>query len=165
MSDLVDDQLEAIDFAVAAFRVEGEWEVQEITRDHLESVTTFAEALRRLPGDTGALGMVAVDEDFFVLVRVTGSQVRVLLSDVTAADEWDLAESVVDLLRLPDPDDDDDPVPVGDLDIVGDLGMDADDMGDLLDDDELFPDEMLSEIAQQLGFGEPFDEAVGLSAV
>ena len=29
-------------------------------------------ALRRVSGDDGAVGMVAVDEDFFVLVRVVG---------------------------------------------------------------------------------------------
>ena len=32
----------------------------------------------------------------------------------------------------------------------------------LLDDVDLYPDEMLSEIAGQLGFGEQFDDAVGL---
>ena len=40
--------------------------------------------------------------------------------------------------------------------------MTAMDMGALLDDEELFPDEMLSEVARRLGFGPTFDDAVGL---
>jgi hypothetical protein len=38
------------------------------------------------------------------------------------------------------------------------------DMGVLLDDYELYPDEMLSDVADRLGFGELFDEAVGLAS-
>ena len=55
--------------------------------------------------------MVSVDEDFFVLVRVKGSTTRVLLSDVTAAEEWELARSVVEFLGLPPPEEDEEPEP------------------------------------------------------
>ncbi len=34
----------------------------------------------------------------------------------------------------------------------------------LLDDFELYPDEMLSDVARRLGFGSLFDEAVGLAS-
>ena len=56
---------------------------------------SLAGALRRFPGDGGAIGMVAIDEDFFVIVRVAGPSVRILLSDITAAEEWELASSAV----------------------------------------------------------------------
>ncbi len=46
-------------------------------------------------------------------------------------------------------------MPAGDLDILGDLGLHAMDMGVLLDDDELYPDEVLSDVARRLGFGSP----------
>jgi hypothetical protein len=42
--------------------------------------------------------------------------------------------------------------------------MHAMDMGVLLDDDDLYPDEMLSDVARRLGFGSLFDEAVGLAS-
>lgn len=84
-------QLEGIDFALAAYREEGVWALEEVAHDVLEDLDTFAAALRRFPGDFGALGLVAVDEDFFLMVRVAGPQVRLLLSDVTAAEEWELA--------------------------------------------------------------------------
>jgi putative tRNA adenosine deaminase-associated protein len=158
------EQIQGIDFALAAFREEGEWTVQEVVHDLLIDLDTFTAALRRLPGDFGVLGLVAVDEDFFLVVRVTGPQVRILLSDVTAADEWELARAALDLLGLPTPEEDDEQAPAGDLDILSDLGMSAMDLGLLLDDLDLYPDEMLSDIARHLGFGPMFDEEVGLAS-
>ncbi len=158
------DQLDSVDFALAAYREEGVWQVQELAHDVLVDIETLAQALRRFPGDGGAMGMVGIDEDFFVLVRVAGARTRVLLSDVTAAEEWELASSAVEYLGLPDPDEEDEPTPAGELDLLDDLGMSAMDMGVLLDDDELYPDEMLSEIARKLGFGKLFDDAVGFTS-
>lgn len=158
------EQIEGIDFALAVYREEGVWRVQEIAHDLLEDVETLAGALRRFPGDFGALALVAVDEDFFIIARVAGPQVRLLLSDITAADEWELASSAVDFLGLPQPEDEDPQVPAGDLDLLGDLGMHAMDMGVLLDDVDLYPDEMLSDVARRLGFGELFDDAIGLTS-
>jgi putative tRNA adenosine deaminase-associated protein len=160
----VSEQIEGIDFAVAAYREEGEWQVQELVHEVLADVPTLAAALRRFPGDGGAIGMIAIDEDFFVIVRVAGPTVRILLSDITAAEEWELASSAVDELGLPEPEDEDEQAPAGDLDILGDLGMAAIDMGVLLDDFDLYPDEMLSDVARRLGFGPLFDEAVGLTS-
>ncbi len=155
---------DAVDFALAAYREEGVWQVAELTHDHVEDVETLASALRRFPGDHGAVGLVAIDEDFFVVVRVAGQQTRVLLSDVTAASEWELAASAVEFLQLPMPEDEDDPEAAGDLDLLGDLGMHAMAFAALLDDEELYPDEMLSDVARRLGFGEQFDDAVGFTS-
>jgi putative tRNA adenosine deaminase-associated protein len=158
------EQIDGIDFAVAAYREEGVWQVLELAHDVLTDVERLAAALRRFPGDGGAIGMIAIDEDFFIIVRVAGPAVRLLLSDITAADEWEIARSAVEDLGLPEPEDDDDQVPAGDLDILGDLGMSAMDMAVMLDDFDLYPDEMLSDVARRLGFGPLFDEAVGLTS-
>ncbi|CAI9401540.1 tRNA adenosine deaminase-associated protein [Nocardioides sp. T2.26MG-1] len=158
------DQIDGVDFALAAYREDGVWTVQELAHDVIEEIDTLAAALRRFPGDGGAVGLVGVDEDFFVIVRVAGPTTRVLLSDITAADEWELASSAVEFLGLPMPEDEDDQVPAGDLDLLGDLGMHAMDMGVLLDDFDLYPDEMLSDVARRLGFGKLFDDAVGLTS-
>ena len=158
------DQIDGVDFALAAYREEGVWAVAELTHDHVEDVETLASALRRFPGDHGAVGLVAIDEDFFVVIRVAGHQTRVLLSDVTAASEWELAASAVEYLQLPMPEDEDEPEAAGDLDLLGDLGMQAMDLAALLDDDELYPDEMLSDVARRLGFGQLFDDAVGFTS-
>ena len=91
-------------------------------------------------------------------------EARVLLSDVTAATEWPIARSVVEELELPMPEDEDDQLPAGDLGIVADLGLPAMDMGALLDDYDLYPDEILGDIAHRLGFGSLYDETLGVAA-
>ena len=158
------DQSDAIDYALAAYREEGAWQVQEMVQDHLQDVDALAHALRRFPGDGGAVGLVSIDEDFFLIVRVAGASTRVLLSDITAADEWEMSGSAVDFLHLPMPEDDDEPAPAGDLDLLGDLGLHAMDLAILLDDPDLYPDDALSDIARRLGFGQQFDDTVGLTS-
>jgi putative tRNA adenosine deaminase-associated protein len=158
------EQSGEVDFALAAWLEDGTWQVQDIASPAYESIESLGHALRHVSGEAGAVGMVAVDEDFFVIVRVDHTTTRVLLSDVTAADEWELAQSAIDFLGLPPPEDDDVEVPAGDLDLLGDLGLHASELGALLDDVELYPDEMLSEIARRLGFGKLFDDAVGLTS-
>jgi putative tRNA adenosine deaminase-associated protein len=156
---------EGVDFALAVYREEGVWQLQEIPRERIADIDALAAELRRYPGDNGSLGLVSVDEDFFLVVRVQGAHVRVLLSDITAATDWPIARAAVDFLDLPLVEDDDEQVPAGDLGLVADLGMGAMDMGALLDDFELYPDEMLGDIAGRLGFGSLYDEVVGATTV
>jgi putative tRNA adenosine deaminase-associated protein len=158
------EQVDGVDFALAVYREDGEWTAQELAHDVLVDVDTLVHALRRFPGDGGALGLIAIDEDFFVVVRVAGAATNILLSDITAADEWELAGDALDHLGLPMPEDEDAPEPAGDLGILADMGMSAMDMGILLDDVDLYPDEMVSEIARKLGFGQLFDDTIGLAS-
>jgi len=153
-----DAEIDAIDVAVAAYRDEGIWNLAELPLHSLDDVDAIAHELRRYPGDNGALAMLAIDEDFVILVRAQGTLVRVLLSDATAAPEWTLARSVVDHLGVHVEIDEDEEAPAGSLDILADLGLSADDMADLLDDLELDPEELLAEIAEAVGFGDEFDE-------
>lgn len=158
---------EGVDFAVVAYREEGVWQVIELSEERTGDVDQLAAELRRWPGEGGCLGLVSIDEEFFLLVRVQGATTRVLLSDIAAATDWRIASSAVDHLDLAMPDDDEDdeePAPAGDLGIVADLGMGPMDMGALIDDYDLYPDEMLSDIAGRLGFGSAFDEVAGVSA-
>ncbi|MGI8887536.1 MAG: tRNA adenosine deaminase-associated protein [Nocardioidaceae bacterium] len=149
----------AIDFAVAASREDGLWTLSPLPPRAATELSVLIRALAQLPSDVGTLGLVSVDEDYFLLARVSGSQVRFLLSDVGAATESPLARAVVERLQLPPPDDDDDQVqPAGDLAILADLGMSAMELGALCDDTDLYPDEMLADIADQVGFGAQFDE-------
>lgn len=153
---------DAVDFAAVAYREEGQWRLEELDDDALEDLDTLIDELQRWPGEFGALGLVSVDDEFFLVVRVAGEDVRLLLSDVTAATEWPLAREVVDELEIPVTDDDDDPTPAGDVDIVEDLGLSAMDMAALLDDFDLYPDELLGDIAHKLGFGRLYDQFVGV---
>jgi putative tRNA adenosine deaminase-associated protein len=160
----IDEDGEGVDFALVVYREENVWRLDEVSEDRLHDVEALSAELRRWPGDFGSLGLVSIDEDFFVLARVAGTRLRLLLSDVTAATEWPLARSVIETLNLPMPDEEDDPEPAGDLGILADLGVSAMAMGALLDEEDLYPDEALGEIAHRLGFGAPFDDALGVNA-
>lgn len=153
----------AIDFAFAAHREDGRWQVTAFPPKAATELPILLQALGQVPSESGVLGMVSVDEDFFLLIRVFGQQVRMLLSDVGAATESPLALAVVDHLDLPHPDDDDDQIqPAGDLSLIADLGLPAMEMGALCDDHDLYPDEILADVARRLGFGREFDEALAL---
>ncbi len=151
---------DVVDFAIAAFLEEGERQAVALPPHAANDLDTLLHALRQLPADSGALGFVSVAEDFFVMARVSGPEVRLLLSDVTAATEWPLARAVVDHLGLPVPDEEDEMQPAGDLGIVADLGFPAMDLAVLCDEEDLYPDEMLSDIADRIGFGEAYQSAV-----
>jgi putative tRNA adenosine deaminase-associated protein len=155
----------AVDFAVVAYRDEGVWQVQPLPSGSADDIDTLVTALRPWPSDTGAIGLVSVDDDFFVIARVMGARTQLLLSDVTAATEWELASGVIDLLDLPEPDDDEDPQPAGDLGLLADLGVSAMDMGVLCDDEDLYPDDVLADVARQIGFESQFQAAVDAVSV
>lgn len=155
---------EAIDFAFAACREDGIWQVTNLPPRAAADLTVLVRVLGQIPSDAGTLAMVSVDEDYFLLVRVTGAHVRFLLSDVGAATESPLARAVVDKLELPHPDDDDDKIqPAGDLALVADLGLSAMELGAMCDDPDRYPDEVLSDIARRIGFGREFDIALDLA--
>jgi putative tRNA adenosine deaminase-associated protein len=110
--------------------------------------------------------LVNVADEFFVAVRVRGDDVRVMLSDVTASAEWDMARQVVDRLGInaPEEDDLDDVWPAGDVGIFSDLGLDELELGVLLDDLDAYADEMLLTVADRLGFAEVYDRALEAQA-
>lgn len=162
MAEITDAEVGEIDLAVVAYRDEGDWNLAELPDRSLDTVETIARELRRYPGENGALALISVAEDFVLLVRAQGSLVRVLLSDATAATDWSLARSAIDHLGV-HVDDEDDQAPAGDLGIVEDLGMSAQQMGALLDDYDLYPEELLSDVADNAGFGPKFDDLVGIS--
>ena len=127
-----------------------------------ETLEGLVNALRAQPGEGGVLGLVSVAEEFFLLVRVLGEEVRLLLSDVYAAEEWPLGLDALDRLGVPSPEDDEseEPQPAGDLRVVDDFGVGPVEIELLLDDDEMWPDEQLATIATRIGFGEQFDAAL-----
>ena len=150
-----------VDFAVAAYRDDGEWQVVELNPSLGEDVEDLSHALTRFPSDVGVLGLVSMNDDFFVILRRSGTEVRAMLSDITAVPDWPLAGGVADLLDLPNPDDDDEPQAAGDLELLSDLGMPALDLGVLCDDDDLYPEDILRDVADRLGFGDAFEAVIG----
>ena len=153
-----------IDFAVAAWREEGRWSVSTLPPRAATTLNAFAAALRQLTAEGGAIGFLAVDEEFFIAVRVTpDGTTRVVLSDLNAAYEWAVAEEAAELLEIEVPEDEeeiDEVEPVGDLTIFADLGVPLDEMELILGDPELYPDEQVSSIASRIGFAEQLAQAL-----
>ncbi len=150
----------AVDFAVAAWREDNLWQLVTLPPRATGSLDALVDALRAQPGENGVLGFVSVAEEFFIIVRVRGDEVRVLLSDVFAAEDWPLGVDALDRLGIPEDVEGEDAEPAGDLRIVDDLGIGPEEIELLLDDPEMWPDEVLASLAARLGFGEQFDAAL-----
>ena len=152
--------------AIVVFREDGAWHSGVLPArvgDDLDGLVAIA---RQQPGENGAIALVNVADEFFVVVRVRGDDVRLLLSDVTAAVAWDLARQVVSRLGVDVPGEDDleDVWPAGDLTIFADLGLDEMELGAVLADLDAYADEMLLKIAARLGFADVYDRAVESAA-
>ena len=153
---------ESTDFAVVVYREDDRWEASLLPTQVGADLDSFVDATRRQASDGGAIGFVSVEDDFFVVVRIRGQEVSLLLSDVTAAGESPIAGEVLEALDLPlpGPEEDERVQPAGDLQIFSDLGLKAMELGALCDDLDLYPDEMLDSIAARLGFAEPYRRAL-----
>ena len=154
--DLEDASEDEIDFVIAAYREDGQSLVQALSKDLANDLDELIIQLRRLPGDAGAVGYVSLVEEVFVIVRVRGRLVQVLLSDGGAAADWPIARDVADLLEAEIPDPDDDAEPMGDLGLLTDLGLSDFDLGAIVDNLDLSSDQMLIQIAEKLKIGPQF---------
>ena len=145
-----------IDCVVALYREDGRPSGLAMPLDLANDFDEFIEQLRRVPGDAGALGVVVLDSDVFVLVRVRGKKVQALLSDVVASLDWPIARDVVDFLGEDLPDADDDDYAVGDFDMFEDAGVPEFEMEQFTADLDADPIETVTTIVKKLGFASVF---------
>lgn len=153
MTDLDDSQVDDIDLAVVAYREDGAWVLEELPDDALADLESLADELGDYP--TPALAMLTVAEDFALLVR-GAVRPRLVLSDVSAAVDWELARAAAVHLGV-DVEEDEEPVAAGDMALLADVGISADDLVDLLEQD-LDPEELVVEIAERLGFEDELED-------
>jgi putative tRNA adenosine deaminase-associated protein len=153
------------DVAVVVYREDDAWDVDLLPLALTEDLAGLIQVLRQQPSIGGTIGLAAVEDDFFLAVRVVGGQASVFLSDLTAAVDWPLARQVMSHLDLAVPEDEDldQVLPAGDLSIFADLGLDEMDLGMIAGNLDLFPDEALAIIARKLGFGHAYDRALTLA--
>jgi putative tRNA adenosine deaminase-associated protein len=158
--DEVRDLTSEMDFGVAAWHEDGRWTLATLPDPH--DIAQIISQLKSQQTNGGSIALIAIDEEFFILIRVLGSHISLFLSDATAALDYPVAEELMEIADLPIPEEDEEPAPVGHLAILADLGLSEMEMTALCDDEELFPDEQLEAIAARLGFGEEFAELLGL---
>ena len=146
----------AEDFGVIAWHEDGRWNVAELqeTRD----LGHVMDRLRAQATNGGAIALLSIDEEFFIVMRSLGSHMQMMISDATYALEYDIAADLVEILDLPFPEEDDDSEPGGDIEILADLGMSGMELESLCFDMDLYPDEQIDAIAARIGFGKEFAE-------
>ncbi|MFM1938243.1 MAG: hypothetical protein RLZZ320_1101 [Actinomycetota bacterium] len=151
---------ESMEFALIAWRDDGQWRASQLPDDATTDIGVALDALRAQQVDGGAIAMLAVDDQFFILIRQIGARMQMVLSDVMTSLDYEIAAEVLELLDLDLPEEDDADEPAGDLNIFTDLGLDAMELQFICDDDEMFPDEQLEVIARRVGFGDQFVELI-----
>jgi putative tRNA adenosine deaminase-associated protein len=143
-------------FAVAVVREDGRWQCTKLDAAALKDLDAAITGLRALRSTGAVFGLLDVDDEFFVVVRPVPGGVSLLLSDAVAALDYDVAADVLDLLRVEVPEEDavdpDDVWPEGDLGLLADLGLPAEEMQVIIDEVDRYPDEQLDMIAQRCGF-------------
>ena len=156
------NEMDADAYAVVCFRLDGRWEVEAMPEVLTGDLDGLVAAVAGQPGEHGAFALVDIADEFFVVVRVQEGRPRVLLSDVTAATEWELAAQVLDHLGVDVPADDDlaEVLPAGDLAVFEDMGLDAAEMGAILSDVDAYADEILGVLTRRLGFADRFERVV-----
>lgn len=144
-------------FAVAVVREDGRWQCSALETAALNDLDAAITELRGQRSIGAVFGLLDIDDEFFVIVRPVPGGVSLLLSDAVAALDYDVAADVLDLLRVEVPEDDavdaDDVWPEGDLSVLADLGLPAEELQVIVDEVDLYPDEQLEMIAQRCGFG------------
>lgn len=148
-------------FAVAAYRDAGQWRAEPLPSAVLDDLGVLLQALRSQPAEGGPFVIACVDDEFFLVARLDGARISLLLSDLTASVEYPLAEQALARLGEEPPDDDelDEVWPVGDLDLFADLELGEDEMEQILDDMDAYPDEMLDAIVERLGIADVYRRA------
>lgn len=144
-------------FGVAVVREEGKWRCSAMLPKTLTSLTAAETELRELRSAGAVFGLLDVDDDFFIIVRPAPSGTRLLLSDATAALEYDIAAEALDKLDADidyDELDDADPFEEGDLGVLADVGLPEAVLSVILDETELYADEQLGMIAARMGFAD-----------
>jgi putative tRNA adenosine deaminase-associated protein len=142
-------------FAVAVVREDGRWRCSSLDSGALAELNAAITELTKMRSTGASFGLLAVDDEFFVIVRPSPRGPSLLLSDAAAALDYDIAADVLDLLRVDPPDEDDESVwPEGDLEILADLGLPGVELEVIVGEVDLYPDEQLQMIAQRCGFAD-----------
>jgi len=144
------------DFAIEAWHEDGRWSVASLPDP--DDLTHIIDRLKKQQTNGGAVALIAIDDEFFLAIRVLGTHVKFFISDITCAIDYEVAAEFLDLADIDQPEEDDEPLPAGDLDIFSDLGLHSMELSTICDDADLFPDEQIEAVANRLGFSDQLTE-------
>jgi putative tRNA adenosine deaminase-associated protein len=154
-------------YAVRVARAGERWRVELLAQDAGDELPVLERALGDPAGEEwpGPFVVVVDSRLYFVVLRHgPGGMVRAFISDATMQ-EWLLASEVVERYGIAVDtegafDDDETGWPGGDLDLLADHGLPADELRPIVTADDLWADEMVARIAGRLGFADELAAAV-----
>lgn len=158
--DLDDASEDEVDLVVALYREDGQAVAVALPKDLANDLDELINQLRRLPADAGAIAFVSIAGEFFVICRVRGRTVQVLLSDGVSANDWPIARDVADYLGVEIPDPDDDSEPMGDLALLADQGVSDFDLETYATDLDEDADAIVLRIVDRMRLGQLFRQAM-----
>ncbi|HEX5597650.1 MAG TPA: tRNA adenosine deaminase-associated protein [Micromonosporaceae bacterium] len=167
-------------FAAAAVRDSTGWSAEEVDLSGVGDVDEVADRLRDVDQDADiSLLFVEADDAYLVILRLDeGEDLRIFGSDSAFADESRLGELLIGDLKAPvveveepargaaqpgeeeseaplvDPDAD----PVGDADLLADLGVSAQRLLTLSAMEGMLPADVTAEVCQKIGCGDVVEE-------
>ncbi|WP_412753491.1 tRNA adenosine deaminase-associated protein [Krasilnikovia sp. M28-CT-15] len=165
-------------FAAAVARGKNGWTASELELSGLADIDEVADRLRDVEPDAAlSLLFVEADDEYLVILRLDeGEDLRVFGSDSAFAEESRVGALLlgdieapaleIDDLAAPAPSDDDadkpavdpDADPVGDAELIADLGITAHKLLSLCGLEGMLPSDVTAEICQRLGCGDEVEE-------
>ena len=150
-------------FAAALARTPAGWTAEELDLDGLSDVDAVADRVRDVDGEAEtALLFVEEDDEYVAILRVDADDLRVFVSDSQAAETYPVAgifagAAVEDEPPPPADSDDDeeedppDSEPVGDADLLADLGTSRRDLIALVTHERTLPSDVITEVCERAG--------------
>ena len=152
-------------FAAALARTPDGWTAEELDLDGLTDVDEVADRVRDVDGEAEtALLFVEEDDEYVAILRVDADDLRVFVSDAQAAQNYPMAgiffAGAVEEEPAPPSDsgeeeeeDEDAPdsEPVGDADLLADLGTPRRDLIALVTHERTLPSDVISEVCERAG--------------
>jgi putative tRNA adenosine deaminase-associated protein len=151
-------------FAAALARTPDGWTARELDLDGASDVDEVADRVRDVDGDVEtALLFVEEDDEYVAILRLDprSDEPRVFVSDAHAADSFPVAELFTDAveevdLEPADAEDEDEPPghdsePLGDADLLADLGTPRRDLLALVAHEGTLPADVITEVCERAG--------------
>ena len=148
-------------FAAALARTPAGWTAEELDLDGLTDVDAVADRVRDVDGEAEtALLFVEEDDEHVAILRVDADDLRVFVSDSQAAESYPVAGIFAGAVEeepapsdLDDEEDEDPPdsEPVGDADLLADLGTPRRDLIALVTHERTLPSDVISEVCERAG--------------
>jgi len=148
-------------FAAALARTPAGWTAEELDLDGLTDVDAVADRVRDVDGEAEtALLFVEEDDEYVAILRVDADDLRVFVSDSQAAESYPVAGIFAGAVEeepapsdLDDEEDEDPPdsEPVGDADLLADLGTPRRDLIALVTHERTLPSDVICEVCERAG--------------